>query len=679
MKKEIMSMPWMAKNAKKKNAYNVCAKMVGDQLVIDFSDKKPFMRTVLTQKSFENFFPNERIIKKSYYDEETVFGTNKKSITSIFGYDTYSLNVNASEETTKLIIDFCGFQTESIISAIYSLQGVINTEKQNRAYQNHQEKLNEFLSQVKKTPQSFYNWCERKLTTHYVLTKPFNGKKTTTGLTSCCNNEITINKGEIIKKCPVCGKKVQMTRKSKINASQKDFILMQKSNDLLLKRHYEASYEVGTNSNGAYEEFNIYEKGFDSVNLKTGEQKRIFAKRNLWTQTDFYDDKNLYGMNCIKFLPGITKNLSLLTNMPEFKYSGIEYLDIVEPFDYLARYVKLPQLEMLAKVGLQNLAKTISKDFMTTEYKKPWEMLKVNKVCFNKMREIDATLSELIWFQYITKTGIEVDVEDIKFFTGRYYFTIYPDNLDFIYPKMSYKQIRNYIEKQQKFLPGYHNTYSIISIWRDYCDMAKNFKKDMSLEINYKPKNVVVAHDELATIDMSIKREKEILENFPNVNEIISTLSKYAYSDGEYSIVVPNDIKDIIKEGKILGHCVGNADIYFDRISRHESYIVFLRKNENIDAPFYTLEIEPDGTTRQKRTYGDTQDKNYKSCVGFIRKWQSYVKTVISDTDMEYQKESAILREANFKELRETKAEIRHGLFQGRLLAEVLEQDLMLA
>ena len=83
MKKEIMSMPWMAKNAKKKNAYNVCAKMVGDQLVIDFSDKKPFMRTVLTQKSFENFFPNERIIKKSYYDEETVFGTNKKSITSI--------------------------------------------------------------------------------------------------------------------------------------------------------------------------------------------------------------------------------------------------------------------------------------------------------------------------------------------------------------------------------------------------------------------------------------------------------------------------------------------------------------------------------------------------------------------------------------------------------------------
>lgn len=679
MKKEILSMPWMAKNVRKKNTYNVCAKMVDDKLVIDFSDQKPFMRTVLTKKGFENFFPNERTVKKSYYETETVMGINKKQIGSIFGYDTYSLNVNASEETTKLILDFCGFPTKSITSAISSLQGVITTEKQNRTYQKHREKLNEFCSQIKETPQSFINWCQNKITTHYVMVSPFKSSKTTTGLTSCCNSKITINKGDQIKKCPVCGKKVTMTRKTKIYASQKDFILMQRCNDLLLERHYEASYRVGTDSEGAYENFYFYEKGFDSINLKTGERKVMFKKYDPWTKTTFYDDKNLYGMNPIRLLPGITKGLSSMKEIPEFKYSGIEYLDEVNPFDYLSRYIQMPQLEMLAKVGLKNLAKQIAPLHMTTEYKKPWEMLQVDKVCFNRMREIDATIGELEWFQYITATGAEIDNEDIMFFSRNSYYPVMPKDLDFIYPKMSYKQIHNYVEKQKKYFYNCHSVLTVVLKWRDYCDMAKNFKKDMSLEINYKPKNVVLAHDDLASIDVSVQREKEILEKFPDDNDIISSLTKYAYSDGEYSIVVPTGIKDIIREGRLLGHCLDNVDIYFDRISRHESYIVFLRKNEDIDAPFYTLEIEPDGTTRQKRTYGDTQDKNYKSCVGFIRKWQRYVKTVISETDKEYQVKSAVLREANFKELRETNAKIRHGIFQGRLLAEVLEEDLMLA
>ena len=66
--------------------------------------------------------------------------------------------------------------------------------------------------------------------------------------------------------------------------------------------------------------------------------------------------------------------------------------------------------------------------------------------------------------------------------------------------------------------------------------------------MNYKPKNIVIAHDELATIKMASDREEEILEKFPDVNNIISSLAKYEFSDDEYCIVSPKSIKDIIKE-----------------------------------------------------------------------------------------------------------------------------------
>ena len=60
----------------------------------------------------------------------------------------------------------------------------------------------------------------------------------------------------------------------------------------------------------------------------------------------------------------------------------------------------------------------------------------------------------------------------------------------------------------------------------------------------------------------------------------------------------------------MLHHCVGNdgaGERYYDRMERRESFIMFLRRTEEPNDPYYTLEIEPDGTVRQKRTLFDRQ------------------------------------------------------------------------
>lgn len=62
------------------------------------------------------------------------------------------------------------------------------------------------------------------------------------------------------------------------------------------------------------------------------------------------------------------------------------------------------------------------------------------------------------------------------------------------------------------------------------------------------------------------------------------------WSNDKYAIVMPKCADEIITEGAILNHCVSN---YCERVANGESIILFLRKLEELDKPFYTLEIRP--------------------------------------------------------------------------------------
>ena len=97
------------------------------------------------------------------------------------------------------------------------------------------------------------------------------------------------------------------------------------------------------------------------------------------------------------------------------------------------------------------------------------------------------------------------------------------------------------------------------------------------------------------------------------------------------------------------------------------------------EKPFYTLEIEPNGTARQKRTVGDKQDDSFKEAVAFIRKWQREVKKRLNKQDRELAKTAEKRRNEEFKELREKQTKVWHGALAGKLLADVLEADLMVA
>ena len=348
-----------------------------------------------------------------------------------------------------------------------------------------------------------------------------------------------------------------------------------------------------------------------------------------------------------------------------------------------------PAIEYLAKGRYDRLLRdSIEKDaFEDSRYFKPDadnlpDFMRINRQQCNRLRQINGSLKELEWLQYERMTGRKVSADDLEYFIkkGLSPNDTYSGTRQMLHYIPSPAQLRHYIEKQSGILR--ETAQQTVGTYSDYIRMAKAQGLNLSSEIFFKPKNLKAAHDECVRVAHEKEyetRAKEISQKFPKVPEILKDIqSKYTYESGEFAIIVPEKIEDIIAEGRALGHCIDTTDRYFDRIQNHVTYLVFLRHASARNMSWYTLEIEPGGTVRQQRTTGNRQNKeDTESYMPFIREWQKVVRQRISDEDKAAAARSREIRLAEYKELREKKETVRNGLLAGQLLVDVLEADLV--
>ena len=343
-------------------------------------------------------------------------------------------------------------------------------------------------------------------------------------------------------------------------------------------------------------------------------------------------------------------------------------------------------LEYLIKGGYDRLAAdVIDKDalyHLNRHADNFQEYIGLDKQRCLRLKQINGSIRERDWLRYEKKTGRKVSAVDLQFFLQ---YGIDPnDTFNGTRTMLSYipspSAFRNYLEKQAAI--STMTFRQTISEYSDYIRMAKEQGLNLSSEIFFKPKNLKAAHDECVRVAHEKEyenRAKEIEKKFPKVPEILKAIqSKYTYESGEFAIIVPEKIEDIIAEGRALGHCIDTTDRYFDRIQNHVTYLVFLRHSSARNVSWYTLEIEPGGTVRQQRTTGNRQNKaDTEAYMPFIREWQKVVRQRISDEDKAAAVRSREIRIAEYKELREKKETVRNGLLAGQLLVDVLEADLV--
>lgn len=154
-------------------------------------------------------------------------------------------------------------------------------------------------------------------------------------------------------------------------------------------------------------------------------------------------------------------------------------------------------------------------------------------------------------------------------------------------------------------------------------------------------------------------------------------MKKYEYKYRNFQIIAPQRVEDILEEGSELKHCIIGKDTYYERIAKRESYLLFLRKIDAPEKPYYTLEVEPNGTVRQKRTYYDRQNADIEQAKVFLLRWQKQLTKKLNKEDKILAFKSRDLRKKEIEELRKNKVKVNGFGYRGKLLADLLEEDLM--
>lgn len=356
---------------------------------------------------------------------------------------------------------------------------------------------------------------------------------------------------------------------------------------------------------------------------------------------------------------------------------------VANPDDYFYVLKERPQLEQLAKAGLPRLTveSIPNYDYEDSLLKRDLghglaRAMDIDTQRLGRLRRYNGGQAFLAWLQWEKEQDTQVDDAVILDLCQ---WDVTPDKLSFILDRMRPLQVRNYLRRQ--IAGSRMDCDQVLTTWRDYLSMAKKLKMDTDDPIIYRVKLLRRRHDELVVRCQQKDHKRQavpIRKKFPNVDQICRSLKKkYEYADETYAVIAPNGIVDILVEGTMLCHCIGSSEHYWDRIQRHETYILFLRKVSNPQMPYYTLEIEPDGTVRQKRTKFDRQNSDIVDAKKFLAKWQKVVAERLTGEDRKKAGKSRILREQEFEQMRQDNVIIHAGHLAGRRLVDVLTADLM--
>lgn len=169
------------------------------------------------------------------------------------------------------------------------------------------------------------------------------------------------------------------------------------------------------------------------------------------------------------------------------------------------------------------------------------------------------TLSE--YEQIVRKYG---QVQTVRYFKESLFFSGF----------MTFKRIQFYLNKQKM------DNREGMEMFLDYFLALNN---PQTREVVFPP-NLQQAHDN-QTKQIEYAKNSKFTDAFISVKKRYSELE---WNDGKYCVILPASPKELIDEGDVLHHCVGN---YCERHSKGKNIILFVRKYRRPERSFYTLNI----------------------------------------------------------------------------------------
>lgn len=288
-----------------------------------------------------------------------------------------------------------------------------------------------------------------------------------------------------------------------------------------------------------------------------------------------------------------------------FKYCDVElYQDIagwgtlttLDIISILKAYARMPQIELMAKMGLRKLTRE------AVRYEGAWNtvnkrakdaagFLKIEKHRLKNMGDMD--IYRLMILQYEKKSGIRLDEEMIEIMTACHLLWNWEKEMMRITRFMSLKKALNRIRTYaQKEYGGAINRARIE--YADYLGIREELGYDMTNSVYLHPRDLKASHQEM--VEERQRREddahiKKMLEKYQKIATRYEGLcKKYRYEKDGFLIRPAKDAEEIVMEGRLLHHCVGGEN-YLSKHNDGTTSILFLRKQEEQDTPYITIEI----------------------------------------------------------------------------------------
>lgn len=283
-----------------------------------------------------------------------------------------------------------------------------------------------------------------------------------------------------------------------------------------------------------------------------------------------------------------TANLKTVFEKSCLKYGWQPYLlaefDPYEYIRYIDLFLKYQSIELLTKAGFESLVKEKVEG-------------KVGSGCIN-WRGKDLRKILRLPQRHIRKLkDHEVDFHTLKVFQGltekekmRPWQTIAKVAETFKYYRIEEIRMRT-SPIEWSIWASKENVYQ-----GDWIDYIKDCEK---LGFDVRKKNVLFP-DDFDQLHNELSEKVEAEENKEKSEKIEAIAREYALEvqDERFVLSIAHSQSDLNVESSKLCHCVKT---YGDRVASGSTLIYFIRKKEEPDIPFYTLEIHPDGTFIQCR------------------------------------------------------------------------------
>lgn len=151
-------------------------------------------------------------------------------------------------------------------------------------------------------------------------------------------------------------------------------------------------------------------------------------------------------------------------------------------------------------------------------------------------------------------------------------------------------------------------------MYRDYLNQARLLGWDMMRKNILYPENLEESHDETMRL-LEEERERSQTERLERQTAWIERTFP-AFTKGALFIRPARTQEELNQESQALTHCVRT---YGDKIARGRCMIFFVRRTEEPDKPFYTLELSPDKEIVQCR--GDHNCDMTEEVRTFVKTW----------------------------------------------------------